>query len=106
MLAVALMAFGIASVQTAQRWLDYRGQSRQYAEFARISREHSLHPEVGGCAMMRDVENYEEMLRSVRASHARYNLQLADYYLQLSEKYALAMRRPWLPVEPDPPTPE
>ena len=30
----------------------------------------------------------------------------ARYYAELSRKYALAARRPWLPVPPDPPPPE
>ena len=30
---------------------------------------------------------------------------LADYHGQLAAKYEKARRRPWLPVEPDPPMP-
>jgi hypothetical protein len=103
MIAVACMAFLTVGGQTVWRWLDYRGQYRQYAEFERISREQSLHPQVGVCALM---EYDEDTLRSLGAASARYSRQLADHYLQLSEKYALAMSRPWLPVTPDPPTPE
>ena len=31
---------------------------------------------------------------------------LSGYHERLAEKYATAARRPWLPVEPDPPEPK
>jgi len=34
------------------------------------------------------------------------NRKLADWHLELRDKYRAASRRPWLPVPPDPPPPE
>jgi hypothetical protein len=103
MIAVAFISFVIVGIQTARRWLYYREEYRACALFERISRENSLHPQVGLCGMM---PHDEDLLRHLKAESARYNRQLTDYFLQLREKYALAMSRPWLRVAPDPPVPE
>jgi hypothetical protein len=39
-------------------------------------------------------------------AHARRARRLLPYHAALRRKYELASRRPWLPVEPDPPEPK
>ena len=47
----------------------------------------------------------EEQLRRLQERNAFVFGRLAVYYEELAAKYEKARRRPWLPVEPDPPMP-
>jgi hypothetical protein len=97
MVAVAIVAVGIGTWMLIER-------SRSYAALG------SLHAE-SEKECRRIVEAFEgsrfdpviwgEALALVRRSR-----KLLPYHAALRRKYERASRRPWLPVEPDPPEPQ
>jgi hypothetical protein len=94
----------------------------------RFSRRASIH--AGGEVFWREQEQWHrEMAKKLLTSHERlkllrvddtwniehaesFNLEAdkikswADFHASMKAKYRAAARRPWLPVEPDPPSPK
>jgi hypothetical protein len=118
MIAVAIVALLLA-VGLEARWMhrEYQGYTRRaflhsYGET--MNREWAaweIKSEAGYRSM---VEKYSQGGFDDRLLHladrngknaAKYTLR-ADYHARMKAKYQAAARRPWLPVEPDPPRPE
>jgi hypothetical protein len=104
-IAIAIVAVAIAGAQTYRRWLDYKKRFRAYAAYESFLREEYLwqqsldDPQLELCGM---VKWDKEDIRRFKAESARFDRENLDYFHRMSEKYALAMTHPWLPVEPDP----
>jgi hypothetical protein len=118
MIAVAVVAILLA-VGLEARWMHqkYQGYTRRaflhaygesmYSEW--VARE--IKSEAGYRSM---VEKYGQTgfevhllhLADLNGRNAAKHTLWAEYHTRMKVKYEAAMRRPWLPVEPDPPRPE
>jgi hypothetical protein len=91
MVAVAIVALALTV---------YAGIERRRARLQRVAQHHW--EEVAANSVVQADAN-----RTIyRASASFRNRQLANYHVNLANKYANAARYPWLPVAPDPPEPE
>jgi hypothetical protein len=104
MIAVAIVALIVFCEQTRRRWLDYRARYEDYEFFAREMRASAEHPRLGLCGMGGQLGERE--LAELLLEEAESSLRYAAYFDAMRAKYDAAMRRPWLPVAPDPPEPE
>ncbi len=86
MIAVAVTALLIWGAMMGTRWYIHYRLAREYGTQERLWRETAI----------RDRGN-------PRSIAAKYGLQIADYLASLARKHRRAMRRPWMPVAPDPP---
>jgi hypothetical protein len=84
MVAVAVVAISIATVQLVDRWLSYRRIAAYHAELADTGWE------------ARD---------PVAAALAKLGPEEVAYHAAMARKYRHAASYPWLPVEPDTPEP-
>jgi hypothetical protein len=115
MIAVAVVAIlcgvGLQIRQTirfsrlAARYADdglfWRRQERNHRALGEKMRTASVDPEQGSGA----AEFWRPYIE-FQAERAEKIKVLADYLAMMKVKYQAAARRPWLPVEPDPPEPE
>jgi hypothetical protein len=86
-LVIASVALLLGAERLAERRAYFLGRAE-----AEASRADDL---INGCMCLKEeycVEGFPE--------------RLTAHYLSLARKYERAARRPWLPVEPDPPHPE
>jgi hypothetical protein len=83
MAVVAAVALAFGTAQGLTRWMDARR-----VEFGRLSLQHEIE-KTAWLRLPPSTESRAEIL----------------YHSRLSIKYHLAIERPWLPVESDPPEP-
>jgi hypothetical protein len=118
MIAVAIVGVLLAAGLEA-RWMH-----RKYREYATRASLHSycerLYSEWASSDIKKEADRRSKFEKNGQAGFDDWVLHLADYYgrraaketlwanyhARMKSKYEVAMRRPWLPVEPDPPEPE
>jgi hypothetical protein len=103
MIVVASVALIIFGEQTRLRYLEYRTKYECYKVDVWVMRASAEDPQIELCGYMR---LDEKDVARLRLGQVEKSLRYARYFEALRDKYAAAMRRPWLPVEPDPPKPE
>jgi hypothetical protein len=96
MIAVAIVGLLLGALVAARAWMEDR--RRRFDDlatwhFQQVSQYQT--PYFGGGGPSELVREYE----------AKYGSKIA-YHKRMNAKYVRAYRRPWLPVEPDPPEPE
>ena len=118
MIAVAIVGVLLAA------GLELRWMHRKYREYATRASFHSycerLYSESAARDLMLEANRRSKFEKYGQAGFDDWVLRLADrngrnaakytlwadYNVRMKSKYVAAMRRPWLPVEPDPPEPE
>jgi hypothetical protein len=101
MVTMAIAAVLLGSEREARRWEALRQQAEYHA--ARLST----------LALIREKGAYPYCSIGLKGIPLVYNARTASlhadcvlYHTRMMRKYQLVVRRPWLPVEPDPPEPE
>lgn len=100
MIGVSLIAIMIYGEQTRRRWLEYRDKFEQYDSIAR-SLERLMDGTAPALCSCMGESSAEERAMSIR-DRPEWMREGVAYVAAMRDKYAVAMRRPWLSVEPDP----
>jgi hypothetical protein len=96
MIAVAILAVGLATDALFRRHLALRQRRQRAAYHEKIEK-----------LVTATIGELDLAARSPKAAaQVRANAAIRDRHARLKEKYRRAARYPWLPVEPDPPEPE
>jgi hypothetical protein len=101
MVAVAITALVLGAERVVRRWQALRQRAEEHVatlETLALIREKGAYPYCG--------LGLSGVPRAYNAGTASFHADCVSYHIRMMRKYQLAMRRPWLPVEPDPPRPE
>ena len=114
-IAAILLGPGLQAWRVYRNFREYKQRASQHSIFETIwtKQKHEWSSkESEWRSIAKDLEQKGKDFRSaveiaeIYATIAENPTRLAEYHARMKEKYEAARRRPWLPVEPDPPEPK
>jgi hypothetical protein len=108
MIAVAVVAMGVWTLEVASRAQRHRSRAVAMREREMVARAAvclSAGAAQGDDCHFTVPDDFDPETAHLSPYSERYR-RLLFYYRRMRQKYEMAARRPWLPVEPDPPLPQ